>query len=46
MAEGWTVTRSWAAPVAMRAEDDYGNPVLGFDTAAARVVLMASPAVG
>ncbi|SOB85185.1 hypothetical protein [Streptomyces sp. 1331.2] len=37
------VGRRLGKPVAMTAEGDYGNPVLGFDPAADRVVLMADP---
>ncbi|MFB7678294.1 hypothetical protein ACFC26_43565 [Kitasatospora purpeofusca] len=35
--------RRLGKPVVMTAEGDYGNPVLGFDPAADRVVLMADP---
>ncbi|MEU9128884.1 hypothetical protein AB0D08_12380 [Kitasatospora sp. NPDC048540] len=37
------VGRRLDKPVAMTAEGDYGNPVLGFDPAADRVVLLAGP---
>ncbi|MEU1284460.1 hypothetical protein [Kitasatospora sp. NPDC005856] len=37
------VGRRLGKPVAMTAEGDYGHPVLGFDPAAERVVLMADP---
>ncbi|MFJ1936554.1 hypothetical protein ACIOGZ_28320 [Kitasatospora sp. NPDC088160] len=37
------VGRRLGKPVVMTAEGDYGNPVLGFDPAADRVVLMADP---
>ncbi|MFD8082453.1 hypothetical protein ACFV4F_12250 [Kitasatospora sp. NPDC059722] len=38
-----TVGRRLGRPVAMTAEGDYGHPVLGFDPAVDRVVLMADP---
>ncbi|MFI0724364.1 hypothetical protein [Streptomyces sp. NPDC021224] len=41
-----TLGRHLGKSVVMTAEGDYGNPVLGFDPAADRVVLMAAPAVG
>ncbi|WP_369273694.1 hypothetical protein AB5J55_30510 [Streptomyces sp. R11] len=37
------VGRRLGKPVVMTAEGDYGNPVLGFDPTADRVVLMADP---
>ncbi|WP_141579892.1 hypothetical protein [Actinomadura sp. WMMA1423] len=37
------VGRRLGKPVVMTPEGDYGNPVLGFDPAADRVVLMADP---
>ncbi|WP_407918260.1 hypothetical protein [Kitasatospora sp. NE20-6] len=37
------IGRRLGKPVAMTAEGDYGNPVLGFDPAADRVVLLADP---
>ncbi|MFD9061495.1 hypothetical protein ACFVZ3_08260 [Kitasatospora purpeofusca] len=38
--------RRLGKPVVMTAEGDYGNPALGFDPAADRVVLMADPQLG
>ncbi|MBM9509459.1 hypothetical protein [Actinacidiphila acididurans] len=38
--------RRLGKPVVMTAEGDYGHPVLGFDPAADRVVLMADPQLG
>lgn len=38
-----TVGRRLGKPVSMSAEGDYGHPVLGFDPAADRVVLLADP---
>jgi hypothetical protein len=37
------VGRQVGKPVVMTAEGDYGNPVLGFDPAVDRVVVMADP---
>ncbi|WP_245663630.1 hypothetical protein [Nocardia arthritidis] len=37
------IGRRVGKPVSMTAEGDYGNPVLGFDPAADRVVLLADP---
>jgi len=37
------IGRRLGKPVAMTAEGDYGNPVLGFDPVADRVVLLAEP---
>lgn len=37
------IGRRLGKPVAMTAEGDYGNPVLGYDPAADRVVLLADP---
>ncbi|GJF33030.1 hypothetical protein KNE206_57300 [Kitasatospora sp. NE20-6] len=37
------IGRRLGKPVAMAAEGDYGNPVLGFDPVADRVVLLADP---
>ena len=38
-----TIGRRLGKPVAMTAEGDYGNPVLGFDPVIDRVVLLADP---
>lgn len=38
-----TVGRRLGKPVSMSAEGDYGHPVLGFNPAADRVVLLADP---
>ncbi|MFF7454359.1 hypothetical protein [Kitasatospora sp. NPDC008115] len=40
------VGRRLGKPVVMTAEGDHGHPVLGFDPAADRVVLMADPRFG
>ncbi len=37
------IGRRLGKPVVMTGEGDYGNPVLGFDPAADRVVLLADP---
>ncbi|WP_454196137.1 hypothetical protein [Nocardia sp. Marseille-Q1738] len=37
------IGRRLGKPVSMTAEGDYGNPVLGFDPAADRVVLLTDP---
>jgi hypothetical protein len=37
------IGRRLGKPVVMTAEGDHGNPVLGFEPAADRVVLLADP---